>query len=248
MTGHDLAAAAKPAVLALGGGWMISSEAKAAGKDGGYRGWQLYLAGRAGVLGPASTDVVTAALGFFAPTLVQAAWPAGLAVAPLGHTVRRYTDVCRDWGRRVLADLADDDAVRLAEILERVARAADAAGLPLFAGWREQPLPDDGAARVAQLLHVLREHRGGAHLAAVRTVGLTPLEAVLAAGGPGNATFFGWAEPFPEVTQSVRDRHARAEDLTDESVAPAYAVLGDGEAAELVDLLASAADAVRPAA
>ena len=248
MTGRDLAAAAKPVVLALGGGWMISPEAKAAGKDGGYRGWQLYLAGRAGVLGPASADVVTAALGFLAPALVRDAWPAGLAVAPLEDTVRRYTEVCRDWGRRVLAELADDDAARLAELLARVVHAADAAGLPLFAAWRTQPLPDDGAGRVAQLLHVLREHRGGAHLAAVRTVGLSPLEAVLAGGGQGNATFFGWAEPFPEVGPAVRDRHARAEALTDEIVAPAYAVLDDGEAAELVDLLGSAADVVRPAA
>ena len=126
-------------------------------------------------------------------------WEGGLAVAPLPETVARYVEACRAWGRSRYAGLAEADL--LAELLERVVGAADAAGWPLFAAWRAQPLPDDGPGRVVQLLHVLREHRGGAHLGAVRTLGLSPLEAIVAgAGGPGNAAFFGWSGPLPEVT------------------------------------------------
>ncbi len=58
--------------------------------------------------------------------------------------------------------------------------------------------------------------------------GLRPLEAIVAgAGGPGNAAFFGWPEPLPEVTDELRARLARAEEATDAQVAPAYAVLDE---------------------
>ena len=85
----DTVVAAKPVVTGLGGAWMISSEAKAAGTEHGYRGWQLYLAGRAGVLGDVSADVVHATLGFLHPDLVRSGWDAGRQVAPLPETVAR---------------------------------------------------------------------------------------------------------------------------------------------------------------
>ena len=242
-------AAAKPVVTGLGGAWMISSEARAAGTEHGYRGWQLYLAGRAGVLGDVTSEVVHATLGFLHLDLVRSGWEAGRAVAPLGDTVARYVEVCRAWGRRRYAGLPADDAERLAALLETVATAADPAGWPLFAAWRAQPLPDDGPGRAVQLLHVLREHRGGAHLAAVRQAGLTPLEAIVSgAGGAGNAAFFGWSDPLPQPTDALRDRLAEAERATDQQVAPAYAVLSVAEQTELLRLLAGAAAAARHAA
>ena len=242
--GVATAAAAKPVVTGLGGAFMISAEAKAAGKDGGYRGWPLYVTGRAGVLGEVSTEVVHAALGFMHPDKVRVGWEGGLAVAPLPDTVTRYVEVCRSWGRTRYAGLAEAD--RLADLLERVAAAADPAGWPLFAAWRAQPLPDDAPGRVVQLLHVLREHRGGAHLGAVRSVGLGPLEAIVAGpGGPGNAAFFGWPEPLPEVTDELRSLLARAEEATDAQVGPAYAVLDSGEQDDLLRLLRDAAAAAR---
>src|SRR3990170_2369633 len=118
---------------------MISAEAKAAGKDGGFRGGELYVVGRAGVLGDGPADAAAAAIGFFEPGLVRAAWDAGRAKAPVADTVARYAEVCRDWGRRHYADL--DGADRLAGLLERVAAAADPAGWVLFAGWRGPPPP-----------------------------------------------------------------------------------------------------------
>jgi hypothetical protein len=224
------------AIGALGGAYMISPEAKAAGKAAGYRGWQFYMRGRGGVLGDVDADVVTAALGFLAPTHVRTAWEAGRAVGPVDEAVRTYSATAAAWGRNRLSGA--DGLDRLADLLGRVAAAADPAGLPLFAGWRAVPLDDDAPARVVQLAHVLREHRGGAHLVAVLASGLTPLEAVLAGpGGAGNAAFFGWPEPYPQVDEGVRARRATAETLTDALVAPAYATLTDDEAGELSRLL-----------
>jgi hypothetical protein len=234
--GTETAAAAKPAVTVLGGAFMISEEAKAAGKAGGYRGWPLYFVGRGGVLGPAPVEVVESVFAFHAPELVGWAWPAGLAVRPVQETVATYADVCRAWGRRHYT--AVDGIERLAELLVRVVDAADPLGWPLYAGWRTVEVAPDAHARVAQLLHVLREHRGGAFLAALRVAGVAPLEAILTdAGGTGMASFFGWPEPFPAIDDALRSRRARAEELTDEMVGPAYAALTAGEAQNLLELL-----------
>ena len=190
--GAVTAAAAKPVVTGLGGAFMISAEAKAAGKDGGYRGWQLYVTGRAGVLGEVSTEVVHAALGFHPPrpgACRLGGRAGGRAAARDRGAVRRGVPApgagpgTPGWPRPTGSPTCSSGSPR----------AADPAGWPLFAAWRAQPLPDDGPGRVVQLLHVLREHRGSAHLGAVRAAGLRPLEAIVAGdGGPGNAAFFGW--------------------------------------------------------
>ena len=65
-------------------------------------------------------------------------------------------------------------------------------------------------------------------------------------GGGRNAAFFGWSEPLPAATDELRSRRARAEELTDELVSPAYAVLDDSAADELVALLGDAQSAVFP--
>ncbi|HEY7485202.1 MAG TPA: hypothetical protein VH912_12135 [Streptosporangiaceae bacterium] len=234
------AAAVKWQIVRLGGGFMISREAKAYSEWTGLQGWGPYMRGRCGVLGDVDADVVTAAVGFFPPAEVRAAWDSGRGT-PAAETMQAYTRVCQEYGRRKLAGFADAD--RLAELMEPVARSADVAGAPLFAGWRALPLPPDGPARVLQLAHVLRELRGGRHLAAVLATGLTPLEAVLSGGsqlvadGADNARYFRWPEPYAEVTDEMRARRTRAEELTDDLVAPAFAALTDAEADELVALL-----------
>lgn len=218
---------------------MISPEMKAAGKDGGYRGWELYMGGRAGVLGPAPAEVVSAVLGFFEPGMVRTNWEAAQRDRPLPETVQRYVEACHLWGRNRFGSM--DGVERLADLLDAVARRVEPAALPLLAAWRAFPLPDDAPARATQLLHVLREHRGGAHVNAVRAVGLSPLEAVLAGKlGAPNATFFGWPEPYPEVDERLTAQRIEAERLTTDMVAPAYAGLTESEATDLVALLGAA--------
>jgi hypothetical protein len=232
--------AAKPVVNALGGAFMISAEAKAAGQDGGYHGWGLYFAGRGGVIGPAPVEVVESLFAFHAPELVRTGWSSGLSVRPIEETVTRYVDACHAWGRRHYTGF--DGAERLTTLAARVVEAADPVGAPLYAGWLRLERPTDAPALVAHLLHLLREHRGGAHLAAIRVAGIAPLAAVIAgAGGARNAAFFGWPEPYPVVDADLQSRRARAEELTDELVAPAYAALSSTESTELVELLGLAA-------
>jgi hypothetical protein len=127
---------------------------------------------------------------------------------------------------------------RLADLAERVVRAAELPGLTLFAGWRAEPLPDDAPARAYQLLHVMREWRGSIHVVAVAASGLTPVEAVLASpGGEEQATLFGWEPPFPDVSD-LADVRRSAEDLTNDLQISAYeTALDPSERGELVELV-----------
>lgn len=242
-------AAAKDLIGGLGGAFMISREAKAYAHETGFAGWTPYMRGRCGVLGEVDADVVASAVGFFPADLIREVWEAGRSL-PAEDAARRYATVCQDFARRKLAGLAETDADRLAELLEAVAGNADVIGAPLAAGWRAMPLPDDGRARAIQLAHVLRELRGGLHLVAVLSCGLTPLDAVLTnrstltTDSEGNARYFGWPEPYSQPTDIVRKRRADAEDLTDALVTPAFRALSAAEAEELISLLDKASHVV----
>jgi hypothetical protein len=235
-TGDAPATSVGTSIAALGGAFMISRYAKAAAVEQGLDGvWTSYFAGRAGVLGAVDADVVVAAITFYPADVVRVGWKAALSVVDPLAAGRRYARACQDWGRARLGGFAG--AARLAELAETVVREAEAAGLPLFAAWRALPLPPDADARAAQLLHLLREHRGGLHGAAVLSTGLTPLQAILAGpGGEPNAAFFGWQPPYEDAGPLRPLRH-EAERRTEAMAGRAYAVLDDTELGELGSLV-----------
>ncbi|MCW2899329.1 MAG: uncharacterized protein JWO67_1594 [Streptosporangiaceae bacterium] len=237
-----IAAAVQDPIGGIGGAFMISREAKEYGRETGLDGWSPYLRGRCGVLGEVDADVVAAAVGFFPPSVVREGWEAGRGL-PAEKAAHRYATVCQEFGRRKLAGGEEAGMGRLAELLEAIVVRADVIGTPLAAGWRAMPLPSDAPARVVQLAHVLRELRGGLHLVAVLSSGLTPLQSVLTSrsalvpSGEDNARFFGWPEPYTKPSADVRRRRTIAEQLTDGLMAPAFAGLRDDEASELIALL-----------
>jgi hypothetical protein len=71
-------------------------------------------------------------------------------------------------------------------------------------------------------MQMLREWRGGVHLVATTAVGLSPLEAILTNEGEGQAKFFGWSEPFPDV-DAIKAKHDEAEAMTDRLCAASLA-------------------------
>lgn len=222
----------------LGGGFMLDPEVLGAGKRAGYpNGFVYYVVGRGGVLGDVPADVVSSAFGFFAPSLIATMWNG--AIEPRRVGADRYTDGCREWGRGRLGGFAA--AGRLAELVAAVVDSADSSGLTLFAGWRAQDRPDDDVARAYQLVHVLRELRGCAHLVAVLASGLTPLEAVVSNpnGGAAAALRFGWSGTLPEPRAGD---FARAESLTDTMMSRHLGVLSGAELDELIGLVESARD------
>jgi hypothetical protein len=116
------------------------------------------------------------------------------------------------------------------------------AGAPVFAGVRLLPEPDDAKALAQHRCNALRELRGAMHGAAILTVGLSPLEAVLVRS-PDVAELFGWEPPFPDA-EPFHERWGLAEARTDRMVGRHLSVLDESELAELVEILGAIGDAI----
>ncbi|BCJ58613.1 SCO6745 family protein [Micromonospora endophytica] len=239
MTPEQVAAASKPAVLALGEAYNRCPTTLHRARLLGISGWAFYITGRAGALGDVRADTAAAALGFIAPDAVADGWDAAARTVRPGEVAAASLAECCRWGDEHLAALPGVE--RLATLLERAVAAADASGMPLFAAWRAMPsIAEQAGARAAVGLRVLREHFTGAHLLAVRASGMSPREAVLAGPeGESGAVACGWPPPYPPVGPLVR-RRLWAEAVTDRLVAPAFAALGPVDGAELVELLGAA--------
>ncbi|MFD1546494.1 SCO6745 family protein [Nonomuraea guangzhouensis] len=226
-----------------GGGFMVSREAKTRCEKYGLGPREFYFRGRCGVLGECEADVVTSVAVFFPAAHVEESWNGGRKLT-VERAVEVYAEACQEWGRRRLGDF--DGCARLAELLEPVVAQAPVAGAPLFAGWRAVPLPDDAPARATQLMHVVRELRGGLHANAVLAAGLHPLEAILAAehdapfghaAGEAMARFLNWPEPYQKPGPDVVAMRTAVEDTTDDLLASVFSVLNNDESDELIELL-----------
>jgi hypothetical protein len=237
VTPEEAAAALKKPIGDVGLGFMVHPLTREAGKAVGLRSRPLYFLGRGGALGDVSAEVVTATFAFFPPDLVAEHWNAAREVMEPMQGALLFNEQCAQWGRRTYE--GKPGLARALELFERVADAAEPFGLPLFVAWRALPRADDVEGRLAQVMNVLREHRGSVHACAVAAVGLGPLEATVAGTyGEAGAKFIGWPEPYPDPAPYRADWE-RAEELTSAAAARAFAVLTEDERAELVGLTAA---------
>ena len=238
-TVHEFARDMGKKIGPMGGAFMMSPSAGAAGQEIGLDFFTYYGLGRGGVLGDVDGKTVADAFHFFNPELVAGVWDTGKANNDPREVASHYADACAKWGRENLSDV--DGLEEFTKLAERVAQAAEpTASSSLFAGWRDMPLPDDAAGRAAiQCVLVLRELRGGAHVEATKQVGLAPADAV-AANSPNMFSLFGWTHDMPD-TAAFAEACAEAERITDELVAPAFAVLSDDERETFAKVLGAVA-------
>jgi len=206
----------------LGGSWMMHGETGAYGEKIGLNFFEFYALGRGGVLGDVDADVVIDAFYFFEPNLVRNTWNSAREKMAPAEASKHYSEACATWGRARLSDVASLE--EFAKLAERVVQANEVSGA-LFAGWRQMPLPDDAPGRAMLLLNVLREMRGGAHIEAVKQLGIDR-QVALATNSPQMYQLFGWPDTPPEQGREACDH---AEELTDQLQAPAFAVLTDDE-------------------
>lgn len=231
-------------------GWMTGPATDRLAAELGLRsGEDLWIVGRAAVLGDGDADVAAAGLAFLAPDRVRSAWES----LPRGLTHRQvaaaYAGLCCAWGSTELARFDPARMSRLDELGRRIADRADGSIGTVFAGWRAQPQPDDVNARVALTMQVLRELRGGAHIAAVAACGIRPLDAVLASpappprSGPAWAEHLGWVGPFPDA-EWARPARMEAERLTSRILIPIYGSIGDADLDEFAELVETTRNAI----
>jgi hypothetical protein len=230
---HDL----REPVVRIPGGFMTAASTYERGGALGFEGADFYVAGRAGVLGDVPADVVVAALVFFAPQTVHDAWARSHAVMSRDRAAREWLATGHAWAERHLPDDIDWPAV--AALLAPVVQAAPAAGAPVFAALRTFDEPEAPKPLALHRLNALRELRGALHGAAVLTVGLAPVEAIVV-HTPKMLRAFGWPEPHPDAGP-LAARWQLAEARTDRMLGRHLAVLDDEERTELVELLSKVA-------
>ncbi|MBW4702635.1 MULTISPECIES: hypothetical protein [unclassified Micromonospora] len=230
-------------VQQLSRSWIMAKSTNAYGVELGFAtGVQFWIVGRAGVLGSCPVEVAAAAIAFEPVEEVRRAWlavPAGLT----HHDVAlHYRDRITGWGERVFADVDPDTLGVIDTLGRRVVDAAPAAVGALFTGWRGLPPPVALPGRAALTIHLIRELRGAAHIAAILACGLTPLDAILAAPhppprtGPAYAERMGYRGPFRDPAE-VREQRLEAERLTAAIMVPYFSTLDAAELARFGELV-----------
>jgi hypothetical protein len=233
---HDIASV----VLAAPAGFMVTPETLARGAQLGFEGMDFYFAGRGGALGDVPADVATACFWVFAHDMVRPMWERAGAVMPRRDAAVAWNAAGHEWARAHWSE--GPDYARAGVLLGHVVHDAPIAGAPIFAGARLLPEPEDAVALAQHRLNLLRELRGALHGAALLTVGLSPVEAILVRA-PDAAERFGWTPPFPEP-EPFRERWALAEARTDRMVGRHMAVLDGETLVELVELVGAIGAAV----
>ena len=235
MNAKELVGAVCHKIGDLGWAFYFTTETLQVGRSLGLDGIRFYFLGRGGVLGDVDAENVASAFGYFSPSMVAKMWGSAREIYPPRDAARVYMNCCADLGRARFGAIAG--LSEFCDAAGAVNDAADPVGLPLYAGIKIQPLADDLPGRAMQLVSVLRELRGSAHLLAVRASGLDARTAHYI-HRPDDMAMFGWSdEDTPEVTESERSKLRAAEDLTDDLVLPAYSVLDEcGQSALLAGL------------
>lgn len=238
MNNKELLDSVSPAINALGSAFYFIPETMEAGKGIGLGGMEFYVQGRAGQMGTCEPEAVAAAFGYFKPALIKSVLDAANAKVDPRVAGKAHLEACAALGRAKLADLPGLDA--FVAVLEKVNQAADPDGLALFAAIRTETPASDPAGRAMQLIAILREFRGSAHLVALRAVGLKSSIAHFVKR-PDMWKQFGYTEEeAPEVTDEIRAKMDEAERITDAIVEPAFAVLDNDERRVLVEGLEAA--------
>ncbi len=159
----------------------FAPESRAAADACGLRGfWMGYFAFRAAPLGAVGPEVVTDAFFNFAPGMVARAIPDAWERARPEVLLSARRVAAAAALRRHTPTVADVDTAVVAALIDASYAPADtAADLPLYAANRALASPTDLVEMLWQLCTVLREHRGDAHVAALRAAALDGAEAHL---------------------------------------------------------------------
>lgn len=211
----------------LGAAFYFIPSTVAKGKELGLDGFRFYMLGRGGVLGDVEAKVIGSAFGYFNPGLLEKLWSTAKERSSQSprDTARTYLQCNADFGREHYSQI--EGLAAFNEAAAAVDAAAEPAALALYAGISAEERPSDAPGLAAHMVAVLREFRGSAHLLAIRAAGLDPQVAHYIKR-PGDMGAFGWDDAnLPTVTDADRQAHARAEDVTDVLVAPAFSVLDD---------------------
>ena len=135
-------------------------EARNASKELGLRGWQWYFASRTAAMGRAAPPVVTAALGSWAPGLVEESLDAAWAVTDPDTVAATRDRTAQAAGERLLASVDRGRVERATELLRRATATVSPDGRAMFRAWRAAPPAEGRFAAPGRAADLGRERRG----------------------------------------------------------------------------------------
>jgi len=233
MTPDEIAAATAKTVSRLTSAYMTDMDTFVFAEGQGFQGIDFYFGGRLGVLGEVPADVAAAAITFFNPEVVHAAWEGSGKVMSREAAAAAFAGQALAWSDRHLADDALDYG-RLADLATSIVDAASPASAPIFAGWRQLPVPTGNEKhRAIHQVNALRELRMARHGAAIVASGITVQDAVQHKT-PVMMGIYGW--PERELAEDIGPRWDAAEALTDRATGADYAVLEGDDVDDFVRL------------
>jgi len=145
----------------------------------GLAGNQRYFAGRAAAMGPVDADAVIDSFYNFNPEVVRlgipSAWVVALPADVQQARFRAAADVLSSAGSDVHSD-AISQAIEIAHLM--IDGVSDEAK-PLAAGNRAVEIPDEPLVALWQLVTIVREWRGDAHVNALRAADVSGIEALI---------------------------------------------------------------------
>jgi hypothetical protein len=204
-------------------------------KEHGLHSLQFYGLGRGGVLGDVDRNTVDRAFTFFDPGVFDFLWDNAREKADPAETASAYVQAAYEFADRTFGAVPIDVLARYASAAHKVIGSLDVGQHLLVDGYRQYPVPEN-AVHAAYLGAILmRELRGGVHIEAVQSVGLSPLEACYLQG-PGVFKMHGYQDDnVPDVTEEHRNLKVQAEERTDTMMAECFSVLSDVERQDLCD-------------
>jgi hypothetical protein len=235
MNNDELAAVVADPIQVLGMSFYFDELTKVRGKEHGINVVEFYGLGRAGVLGDVETTTVVDAFTFFDPSLIDYFWTSAKAKADPVTTAGAHLDAAYEFADRTFGAV---DAGLLALFSDAARQVIDAQpfGVCLLVdGYRQFAAPSDPvhAAYLGTIL--LRELRGGLHIRAVNDADLD-IVAACYLQGPEVFALHGYKEEqAPVVTEELRAKKLRAEELTNAAMASAFAVLDDEQRAAVAE-------------
>lgn len=162
----------------------------------GLTGRRQYFAGRAAPMGPVGPELVVATFYNFNPEVVRSAIPSAWKVASPDAVQAARLRAAGDVLHTACGDVDDEAIDRAIEIAQAMVDGVGDEGKPLAAANRAVALPDDPLVRLWQLVTVIREWRGDAHVAALGAAAVGGIEALVLHAATGTVP--------AEVLQSTR--------------------------------------------
>lgn len=226
-----------------------------------------YFGSRAAPLGVVGPEVVLATFFNFSPEAVADGIPVAWETAsPEALQAARFS-VAERVLDRVDGGMRPAEVAEASEILSAMVAQTSMAGRPLAAANNGVDLPADPVTRLWQLLTVVREYRGDAHVAVLTAAPISPVEALVLHAGTGLVDrerlqeTRGWSDSAWEA--AVAGLHGRdladvdgrltdagaafrvlIEDQTDTATQPMLDVVGDERVHHLCDLIEPLRDAL----